>query len=101
MRPPAPMGHPTEGHGYEHALDSRTMRTYVRAMGLVWRETSTNRWVGTDDDGQQIGHVGLVVSQGGAKRSWHGWRRDGTPAGIDVRHFATAEAAMAVVNEAG
>jgi hypothetical protein len=68
---------------------------------LTWRQRSTSRWHGTDDDGQQVGHVGLSVTDGGAQRSWHGWRRDGTPNGIDVGHFDTAEAAMAAVDTAG
>jgi hypothetical protein len=38
---------------------------------------------------------------GSERRSWHGWRRDGTPNGIDVGNFDTAEAAMAAVDAAG
>ena len=37
---------------------------------------------------------------GGARQVCHGWRRDGTPNGIDVGSFAAAEAAMAAVDEA-
>jgi hypothetical protein len=70
-------------------------------MGLVWRQRSTNRWLGTDDEGRQVGHVGLTVTAGGARRHWHGWRRDGTPDGIDVGQFASAEEAMAAVDAAG
>ncbi|HET6948836.1 MAG TPA: hypothetical protein VFI47_00570 [Acidimicrobiales bacterium] len=70
-------------------------------MGLTWRQTSTNSWVGTDEQGEPVGHVGLAVSEGGARHEWRGWRRDGTPTGIDVGHFASAEAAMATVDEAG
>jgi hypothetical protein len=55
---------------------------------------------GTDDEGQQVGHVGLTVTAGGAERSWHGWRRDGTPDGIDACRFETAEQAMATVDAA-
>jgi hypothetical protein len=36
-----------------------------------------------------------------ARASWHGWRRDGTPNGIDVGSFNTAEEAMAAVDAAG
>lgn len=68
---------------------------------VTWRQRSTTRWHGTDDDGQQIGHVGLTVTAGGALRSWHGWRRDGTPNGVDVGNFPTAEQAMAAVDDAG
>jgi hypothetical protein len=60
-----------------------------------------NRWHGTDDDGRQVGHVGLTVTGGGAERSWHGWRRDGTATGIDVGNYDSAEAAMAAVDAAG
>ena len=60
-----------------------------------------SRWLGSDDDGQQVGHVGLTVTAGGAQRSWHGWRSDGTPDGIDVGRFTTAEEAMAAVDAAG
>jgi hypothetical protein len=70
-------------------------------MGLVWRQRSTNRWLGTDDEGRQVGHVGLTVTAGGARRHCHGWRRDGTPDGIDVGQFASAEEAMAAVDAAG
>jgi hypothetical protein len=69
-------------------------------MGLIWRSPTTRRWLGTDDDGKQVGHVGLVVWDGGAGRAWHGWRCDGTPIGVDVGHFGTAEEAMAAVDEA-
>jgi hypothetical protein len=72
------------------------------AMGLTWRQgQTTNRWLGTDDDGQQVGHVGLTVSEGGQRHTWHGWRRDGSPTGIDVGQFPTAEEAMTAVDEAG
>ncbi|HZM39122.1 MAG TPA: hypothetical protein VFB94_08400 [Acidimicrobiales bacterium] len=70
-------------------------------MGLTWRMGMANRWLGTDDDGQQVGHVGLVVTGGGIHRYWHGWRRDGSPTGIDVGHFDSPEEAMAAVDEAG
>ncbi len=70
-------------------------------MELTWRQGSTNRWLGTDDEGQQVGHVGLSVTGGGAHHAWHGWRRDGTPEGIDVGTFPSAEAAMAAVDGAG
>ena len=70
-------------------------------MHLTWRPRSSSRWIGTDDRGQQVGAVGLAVSQGGAESSWLGWRFDGTPTGIDLGRFATAEAAMAAVDEAG
>jgi hypothetical protein len=60
-----------------------------------------DRWHGTDEHGQQVGHVGLSVTDGGARQVWHGWRRDGTPTGIDVGSFDTAEAAMAAVDTAG
>jgi hypothetical protein len=69
-------------------------------MGLTWRTGMTNRWLGTDDEGQQVGHVGLVVTGGGTERYWHGWRRDGSPNGIDVGRFDTPEEAMAAVDEA-
>jgi hypothetical protein len=78
-----------------------TFRTYVRTMALTWRRGSTNRWLGTDDDGQQVGHVGLTVTAGGAETWWRGWRRDGSPKGISVGRFATAEEAMAAVDDAG
>jgi hypothetical protein len=70
-------------------------------MELTWRERRMNRFVGVDDHGQDVGQVGLVVSDGGAQRYWHGWRRDGSPMGIDVGGFATAEEAMAAVDAAG
>jgi hypothetical protein len=70
-------------------------------MGLVWRQRSQGRWLGFDDDGQQVGHVGLVVTAGGERHYWHGWRRDDTPTGIDVGSFGSAEAAMAAVDAAG
>jgi hypothetical protein len=59
-----------------------------------------SRWKGSDDDRQQVGHVGLSVTRGGATRSWHGWRRDGTPTGVDVGSVPTAEEAMAAVDAA-
>ncbi len=37
---------------------------------------------------------------GGAGRAWHGWRYDGTPTGVDLGHFGTAEEAMAAVDDA-
>jgi hypothetical protein len=66
-------------------------------MELTWRQISMSRWHGSDDDGEQVGHVGLSVTGGGAERWWYGWRRDGTPQGVDVGRFATAEEAMAAV----
>jgi len=69
-------------------------------MGLTWRATSTQRWLGSDDNGKQIGHVGLVVSQGGTKHAWHGWRNNGTATGIDLGKFSTAEEAMVAVDAA-
>jgi hypothetical protein len=48
-----------------------------------------------------VAHVELTVTGGGAERSWHGWRRDGTPNGVDVGQFATADEAMAAVDAAG
>jgi hypothetical protein len=77
------------------------MGTYVPLMGLTWRSTSTQRWRGADEAGQEIGHVGLVVWGGGTGRAWHGWRYDGSPDGIDLGHFDTAEQAMAAVDDAG
>jgi hypothetical protein len=76
------------------------MRTYVRVVGLAWRQRSMTRWHGTEEEGRQVGHVGLKVTGGGAERSWHGWRRGGTPEGIDVGNFSTAEAAIAAVDAA-
>jgi hypothetical protein len=70
-------------------------------MGLTWRPTSTQRWLGADDEGQQIGHVGLVVSEAGANHAWHGWRNNGTPTGIDLGTFPTAEEAMVAVDAVG
>ena len=70
-------------------------------MELTWRQRSTDRWLGTDEQGQQVGHVGLSVTGGGAQWSWLGWRRDGTPDGISVGRFSTAEEAMAAVDAAG
>jgi hypothetical protein len=32
----------------------------------------------------------LTVTGGGAERSWQGWRRDGTPDGVEVGHFDIA-----------
>jgi hypothetical protein len=55
----------------------------------------------SDDEGHQIGHVGLSVTAGGAERTWHGWRRDGTPDGKEVGTYETAEQAMAAVDAAG
>jgi hypothetical protein len=88
-------------HGASEALDNPVSRTYVRIVGLVWRQLSHDRWIGFDDDGHQVGHVAEVVTAGGERRYWHGWRRDGTPTGIDVGSFDTAEAAMAAVDAAG
>ena len=70
-------------------------------MGLVWRQRSLDRWAGFDDDGQQVGHVGLVIADGGQVRYWHGWRRNETPTGIDLGGFPTAERAIVAVDEAG
>lgn len=67
----------------------------------MWRQQSMGRWRGSDDHGQEVGHVGLTISYGGGQRSWHGWRRDGTPEGIEVGEFDSAEAAMAAVDESG
>jgi hypothetical protein len=69
------------------------------SMGLTWRATSTQRWRGVDDDGKHIGHVGLVVWGGAANSAWHGWRYDGSPNGIDLGNFDTAEQAMAAVDD--
>jgi hypothetical protein len=69
---------------------------------LVWREIggpSPGRWGGSTPDGRQVGHVGEVVSDGGERRYWHAWHQDGTVMGVDLGEFATAEEAMAAVDE--
>jgi hypothetical protein len=69
-------------------------------MGLTWRlGTTTNRWVGTDEDGRVIGHVGEGVAAGGSEHWWSGWRNDGSPRGIEAGRFDTAEEAMAAVDD--
>jgi hypothetical protein len=88
------------GASATNSLDTGHSRTYVRDMGLVWRQQSLDRWVGFDDDGHQVGHVGLVVTAGGEHHFWHGWRRDGTPNGVDVGAFPTPGQAMVAVDEA-
>jgi hypothetical protein len=54
-----------------------------------------------DDDGHEVGHVAHVVTAGGEHHYWHGWRRDGTPTGVDLGAFPTAERGMVAVDEAG
>jgi hypothetical protein len=69
---------------------------------LIWRQgATTNRWVGTDEHGEVVGHVGEGVEAGGARRWWSGWRNDGSPHGIVAGRFATAEEAMAAVDDLG
>jgi hypothetical protein len=70
-------------------------------MGLMWRQRSLSRWIGLDDDGHQVGYVGLVVTAGGERHYWHRWRRDGIPDGIDLGAFETAEQGMVAVDEVG
>jgi hypothetical protein len=57
------------------------------------------RWVGTNDAGQAVGYVGEIVTGGGTEHHWHAWLNDGTPGGVEVGEFASAEAAMAAFTE--
>jgi hypothetical protein len=75
-----------------------------RALDTVSSErmfATTNRFVGTDDDGRPVGYVSLTVTEGGANRWWFAWRNNGTADGITVGQFCTAEEAMVATDEAG
>jgi hypothetical protein len=57
--------------------------------------------VGTDDDGRTVGVVAFTVWAGGGQSAWVAWRSDGTPEGVRVGEFESAEAAMVATDEAG
>jgi hypothetical protein len=40
------------------------------------------------------------VADAGERHYWHAWRRDGTPHGINLGAFRSAEEAMVAVDEA-
>jgi hypothetical protein len=67
-------------------------------VSLRWEQRSSGRWLGFDGDGRQVGFVAETVTAGGDRRYWLAWRSDGTPDGVTVGEFTTAEAAMAAVS---
>ena len=64
---------------------------------MRWEERSTSGWWGYDEAGMFVAAVGLTVTAGGERRYWLAWRRDGTPDGVVVGRFDTAEEAMEAV----
>lgn len=58
---------------------------------------TADRRIGTDDNGRQVGWVALTVGPGAAYRYWFAWRPDGSPEGVTVGEFTTAEDAMRAV----
>jgi hypothetical protein len=75
--------------------------------GLTWRRRegmSAERWIGTDDQGREVGSVGDMVTheRGGPVRSFHAYWHDRrrAPDPVDLGYsFTTAESAMAAVDE--
>jgi hypothetical protein len=70
-------------------------------VGLRWVRQWLGQWVGHDEAGAQVALVAETVSEGGQRRYWFAWRQDGSPQGVTVGQFPTAEEAMAAVDRAG
>ena len=83
-------------------VDGRPDRMLFASMGLRWERRTNDRWAGhVEGDGRRVALVAYTVADGGDRRYWFAWRRDGSPTGDVLGDFATADVAMTAIDQRG